>query len=37
MHYHDWLLHKVDEVIFDFNSGGGPHKHCTNIVIAEKQ
>lgn len=37
MHYHDWLLHKVDEVIFDCNSGGVPHKHCTNIVIAEKQ
>lgn len=35
MHYHDWLLHKVDEVVFDCNSGGVPHKHCMDIVIAE--
>lgn len=33
--YHDWLLHKVDEVVFDCNSGGIPHKHCMDIVIAE--
>lgn len=37
MYYHDWLLHKVEEVIFDCNSGGVPHKHCTDIVIAEKR
>ena len=35
IHYHDWLLHKVDEVVFDCNSGGVPHKHCMDIVIAE--
>lgn len=34
--YHDWLLHKTDEVIFDCNSGGKPHKHCMDIMIAEK-
>lgn len=37
MHYHDWLLHKVDEIVFDCNSGGVPHKHCADIVIAENK
>lgn len=36
MQYHDWFLHRVDEVVFDCNSGGVPHQHCTNIIIAEK-
>jgi transcriptional regulator with XRE-family HTH domain len=35
-YYHDWLFHKNDEEIFDCNSGGIPHKHCMDILIAEK-
>lgn len=35
-YYHDWLLHKTDEIIFDCNSGGIPHKHCMDVMIAEK-
>lgn len=35
-YYHDWLFHKNEEVIFDCNSGGIPHKHCMDILIAEK-
>lgn len=35
-YYHDWLFHKNEEVIFECNSGGIPHKHCMNISIAEK-
>lgn len=35
MYYHDWLLHKNAEVIFDCNSGGIPHKHCMDILIAQ--
>ena len=35
MQYHDWLLHKTEEVIFDCNSGGIPHQHCMDIIIAE--
>lgn len=35
MHYHDWWLHKAEEVIFDCNSGGIPHQHCMDIIIAE--
>ena len=35
-HYHDWLIHRTEEYIFDCNSGGIPHKHCMNRMIAEK-
>lgn len=34
-YYTDWLLHRCDEVIFDCNSGGVPHKHCMDRVIAQ--
>lgn len=36
-YYHDWLFHKNEEIIFDCNSGGIPHKHCMDILIAEKK
>lgn len=36
MYYHDWLFHKNDEWIFDCNSSGMPHKHCMDVLIAEK-
>ena len=35
-YYHDWLFHKNEERIFDCNSSGIPHKHCMDIIIAEK-
>lgn len=35
-YYHDWLFHKNDEIIFDCSSSGVPHKHCMNVLIAEK-
>ena len=35
-YYHDLLFHQNEEVIFDCNSSGIPHKHCMNILIAEK-
>lgn len=34
--YHDWLFHERTELIFDCNSGGVPHKHCMDVVIAQK-
>lgn len=34
--YHDWMFHKNEEIIFDCNSGGIPHKHCMDTLIAEK-
>ncbi len=36
MYYHDWLFQKNEERIFDCNSGGIPHKHCMDVLIAEK-
>jgi len=36
-YYHDWLFHKNEEHIFDCNSSGVPHKHCMDILIAEKK
>ncbi len=35
-YYHDWMFHSSEEVIFDCNSGGIPHKHCMDMIIAEK-
>jgi len=34
--YHDWLLHKTEEIIFDCESGSIPHKHCMDVLIAQK-
>lgn len=36
MYYHDWLFHKNEEWIFDCDSSGTPHKHCMDVLIAEK-
>lgn len=36
-HYHDWLFHICREDIFDCNSGGIPHKHCMDTLVAQKQ
>lgn len=36
-YYHDWLFHERSELIFDCNSGGVPHKHCMDVVIAQKR
>ncbi len=35
-YYHDWLFHKSEEIVFDCNSSGVLHKHCKNVLIAEK-
>ena len=36
MYYHDWLFRKNEEKIFDCNSSGVLHKHCMDVIIAEK-
>ena len=36
MYYHDWLFYKNEEWIFDCDSSGTPHKHCMDVLIAEK-
>ena len=35
-HYHDWKLHQTEERIFECMSGGIPHQHCMDVMIAEK-
>lgn len=35
-YYHDWLFCTCKEEIFDCNSGGSPHKHCMDTLIAQK-
>lgn len=32
--YHDWKFERCEEVIFDCSSGGVPHKHCMDTLIA---
>ncbi len=35
-YYHDWLFHTCREEVFDCSSGGVPHKHCMDTLIAQK-
>ncbi len=35
-YYHDWLFHTCREEVFDCNSGGTPHQHCMDTLIAQK-
>ena len=34
-YYHDWLFRICREEVFDCNSGGIPHKHCMDTLIAQ--
>lgn len=36
-YYRDWYIHEMRELIYDCNSRGIPHKHCLDIMIAEKR
>lgn len=33
-YYWDWEIVKFEETIFDCNSGGVPHKHAMDVMIA---
>ncbi len=35
-YYADWKIHMIDEVTFEDNSGGIPHFHCMDLILAEK-
>lgn len=35
-HYRDWRIKQCEEIIFDCNSSGIPHKHAMNRIVAEK-
>lgn len=32
----DWKVHRVEERIFEDDSGGAPHFHCMDTIICEK-
>lgn len=34
--YANWCFHTCDERIFDCKSNGTPHRHCMDVLIAEK-
>ena len=36
MQYHDWMIEFCDEEIFDCTSGGIPHRHAVNRILARK-
>jgi tellurite methyltransferase len=35
-HYHDWLIEWCTEEIFDCMSGGVPHQHAINRIVARR-
>ncbi len=35
-YYHDWLFHTCKEEVLECNSGGTPHRHCMDTLIAQK-
>lgn len=36
LYYHDWKIELLEEVIFDCDSGGVPHKHCMDVLMARR-
>ena len=32
----DWKFHRCEEILFDCRSGGVPHQHAMDILLAEK-
>ena len=32
----DWKVHRIDEVIFEDDSGGVPHFHCMDTILCER-
>ena len=35
-YFADWKIEKIDEIIFEDNSGGIPHFHCMDTVVCRK-
>ena len=35
-YFADWKVDRIDEVIFEDNSGGVPHYHCMDTIICRK-
>ena len=35
-HFTDWKIERIDEIIFEDNSGGIPHYHCMDTIVCRK-
>ena len=35
-YFADWKIERIDEVIFEDNSGGIPHYHCMDTIVCRK-
>ena len=35
-YFADWKVERIDEMIFEDNSGGIPHYHCMDTIICRK-
>lgn len=35
-YFADWKIERIDEIIFEDNSGGIPHYHCMDTIICRK-
>lgn len=35
-YFADWRIERIDEVIFEDNSGGVPHFHCMDTIVCKK-
>lgn len=35
-YYPDWKFERIDETIFECHSGGTPHIHCMDVLVARK-
>lgn len=35
-HFSDWYFHRSEQIIFDCGSSGIPHRHCMDVLIAQK-
>lgn len=35
-YFADWKIERIDEIIFEDNSGGIPHCHCMDTIVCRK-
>ncbi len=36
-HYSDWKMERMEEYVFDCDSGGARHQHCMDVMIARRE
>lgn len=35
-HYSDWKMERMEEYVFDCDSGGARHQHCMDVMIGRR-